>query len=167
MNGEIKDKTEEPKLPARNASRSDAGGKKEIWEFVKFSIIALLIVIPIRMWIAQPFIVQGSSMVPSFENGDYLIIDEITFQFRQPEKGEVIVFRYPQNPSQFFIKRVAGLPGETINNTTLTSEEYYVLGDNTFASSDSRYWGPVKKNLIIGRAILRLWPLSSLRILSK
>lgn len=155
MNEEIKDKTEEPKL------------KSEIWEFVKFSIIALLIVIPIRMWIAQPFIVNGSSMTPTFQNGDYLIIDEITFRFRQPEKGEVIVFRYPQNPSQFFIKRIAGLPGETMGNTNLTQDEYYVLGDNTFASSDSRYWGPVKKNLIIGRAILRLWPLSSLGILSK
>ncbi|MFH0803645.1 MAG: signal peptidase I, partial [Candidatus Tagabacteria bacterium] len=153
MNGEIKDKIEKPKL------------KKEIWEFVKFTFIALIIVIPIRMWIAQPFIVQGSSMVPSFESGDYLIIDEISYQFRQPEKGEVIVFRYPQNPSQFFIKRVAGLPGETINNTNLTSDEYYVLGDNTFASSDSRYWGPVKKDLIIGRAILRLWPLSNLGVL--
>ncbi len=154
MNEEIKDKTEKPKL------------KSEIWEFVKFSVIALVIVIPVRMWIAQPFIVNGSSMTPTFQNGDYLIIDEITFQFRQPEKGEVIVFRYPQNPSQFFIKRVAGLPGETMGNTNLAQDEYYVLGDNTFASSDSRYWGPVKKNLIIGRAILRLWPLSSLGILS-
>jgi signal peptidase I len=140
--------------------------KNEVWEFVKFAVIALLVVLPIRMWIAQPFIVHGSSMVPTFESGDYLIIDEITYQFRGPERGEVIVFRYPQNPSQFFIKRVAGLPGETINGTKLPQNEYYVLGDNTFASSDSRYWGPVKSNLIIGRAVLRLWPVSSLGILT-
>lgn len=139
--------------------------KSEIWEFVKFSLLALLIVMPIRLWIAQPFIVQGSSMTPNFQNGDYLIIDEITYQFREPERGEVVVFRYPKNPSQFFIKRIAGLSGETIGGIILAQDEYYVLGDNSSASSDSRYWGPVKSNLIIGRAILRLWPVSSLGIL--
>jgi len=148
------------------AMNEEIKAKNEVWEFVKFAVIALLVVLPIRMWIAQPFIVHGSSMVPTFESGDYLIIDEITYQFRGPERGEVIVFRYPQNPSQFFIKRVAGLPGETINGTKLPQNEYYVLGDNTFASSDSRYWGPVKSNLIIGRAVLRLWPVSSLGILT-
>jgi len=137
----------------------------EVWEFVKFSLLAVLIVMPIRLWIAQPFIVQGSSMVPTFQSGDYLIIDEITYQLRKPERGEVIVFRYPKNPSQFFIKRVAGLPGETIGGIVLAQDEYYVLGDNTPASSDSRYWGPVKSNLIVGRTILRLWPISSLGLL--
>ncbi len=145
-----------------NEVKSGSNAKSEIWEFVKFAVISILIVIPIRLWIAQPFIVHGSSMVPSFQNGDYLIVDEISYQLRQPERGEVIVFRYPKDPSQFFIKRVAGLPGDKINNTTLSSDEYYVLGDNTTASSDSRFWGPVKSNLIIGRVILRLWPLNSL-----
>jgi len=139
--------------------------REEIWEFVKFSVIAALVVIPIRLWIAQPFIVQGSSMVPTFQSGDYLIIDEITYQFRPPERNEVIVFRYPKNPSQFFIKRVAGLPGDTIGGLTLAKDEYYVLGDNTAQSSDSRYWGAVKKSLIVGRAILRLWPVSNLILL--
>jgi signal peptidase I len=152
MDEEIKDKIEKPKA------------KSEVWEFLKFSFIALAIVIPIRLWIAQPFIVQGSSMVPNFQNGDYLIIDEITYQFRQPERGEVIVFHYPKNPSEFFIKRVEGLPGETINGLTLAKDEYYVLGDNRPQSSDSRYWGPVKSDLIVGRAFLRLWPISSLGI---
>ncbi len=139
--------------------------KSEIWEFIKFSLLALLIVMPIRLWIAQPFIVQGSSMVPTFQNGDYLIIDEITYRFREPERGEVIVFRYPKNPSQFFIKRIVGLSGETVGGIILAQDEYYVLGDNNSASSDSRYWGPVKSKLIIGRAILRLWPPSSLGLL--
>ena len=101
-------------------------------------------------------------MVPTFHNGDYLIIDELSYEIRKPERGEVIVFHYPKNPSEFFIKRVAGLPGETINGITLANDEYYVLGDNTLASSDSRYWGPVKSNLIVGRAFVRLWPVSSL-----
>lgn len=148
-----------------NAVKSGSNAKHEIWEFVKFAVISVLIVIPIRIWIAQPFIVHGSSMVPNFENGDYLIIDEISYQFRQPERGEVIVFRYPKSPSQFFIKRIAGLPGENIGNIALADDEYFVLGDNSFASSDSRFWGPVKSKLIIGRAILRLWPLTGLGFL--
>jgi len=149
----------------KNAAKSGSSAKSEIWEFVKFAVISIIIVIPIRIWIAQPFIVHGSSMVPNFENGDYLIVDEVSYQFRQPQRGEVIIFRYPKDPSQFFIKRVAGLPGENIGNITLANDEYFVLGDNTLASSDSRFWGPVKSNLIIGRAILRLWPLAGLGFL--
>ncbi len=149
----------------KNEIKSGSNAKSEIWEFVKFSFIAILIVIPIRIWIAQPFIVHGNSMVPNFENGDYLIVDEVSYQFRRPQQGEVIIFRYPKDPSQFFIKRVAGLPGDKIGNITLASDEYFVLGDNTFASSDSRFWGPVKSNLIIGRAILRLWPIAGLGFL--
>jgi len=152
-------------IKVKSSSRQGNSIKSEIWEFVKFSVIAILIVLPIRLWIAQPFVVNGNSMVPNFHNGDYLIIDEITYQFRKPQIGEVIVFRYPKNPSEFFIKRIAALPGDTINGTTLAADEYYVLGDNKSASLDSRYWGPVKSNLIVGRAILRLWPISSLGIL--
>lgn len=150
--------TEEKTEQAQNETKP----KSEIWEFIKFSLLAIIIVIPIRLWIAQPFIVSGNSMVPNFHNGDYLIIDELSYEIRKPERGEVIVFRYPKNPSQFFIKRIAGLPGETINGIILANNEYYVLGDNAPASSDSRYWGPVKSNLIVGRAFVRLWPVSGL-----
>jgi signal peptidase I len=154
MNEEIKDKIAKPKV------------KSEVWEFFKFSVIAVAIVIPIRFWIAQPFIVHGNSMTPNFHNGDYLIIDEITYRFREPKRGEVVVFRYPKNTSQFFIKRIEGLPGETINGATLAENEYYVLGDNLLASSDSRFWGPLKSNLIVGRAVLRLWPIADLGLLN-
>src|SRR3989344_2839868 len=84
------------------------------WEFLKAVIISILIVIPVRAYVAQPFIVDGASMEPTFRGGDYLIIDELSFQFRAPERGEVIVFRYPQDPSQRYIKRIIGLPGETL-----------------------------------------------------
>ena len=86
------------------------------WEFIKFTLIAILIIVPFRLWVAQPFIVSGASMEPAFENGDYLIVDELSYHFRSPEKGEVIIFRYPLNPSKFFIKRIAGTPGETIDS---------------------------------------------------
>jgi len=84
------------------------------WEFARAVIISIVIVIPVRMYIAQPFIVDGASMEPNFAGGDYLIIDELTYQFREPRRGDVIVFRYPLNRSQFFIKRIVGLPEETV-----------------------------------------------------
>lgn len=88
--------------------------KKKIWELVRFTIIAIVIVLPIRMFIAQPFIVSGSSMYPTFKDGQYLIIDEISYQFEKPKRNEVIVFRYPNEKKKFFIKRVIALPNEEI-----------------------------------------------------
>ncbi len=77
--------------------------------------IAVAAVILVRTFVAQPFLVSGSSMEPTFVNGDYLLVDELTYYLRAPERGEVIVFKYPENPSSYFIKRIIGLPGETIN----------------------------------------------------
>ena len=72
-------------------------------------------VIPIRVFIISPFVVDGASMHPTFENLDYLIVDEIIYAFKEPARGDVVVFRYPGNPSIFYIKRVIGLPGETVS----------------------------------------------------
>jgi len=83
-------------------------------ETLKMAVLAFLIVLPIRFFLFQPFIVSGSSMFPNFESGDYLLIDEISYRFRKPERGEVIVFRAPPDPSARYIKRIIGLPGETI-----------------------------------------------------
>lgn len=83
-------------------------------EVFQIVAIAVLVVFPIRYFVFQPFIVKGASMEPNFHNGDYLIIDELTYRFREPERGEVVVFRFPQDPSQRFIKRIVGLPGETV-----------------------------------------------------
>jgi len=88
--------------------------KSFIWEIVKFSILAAIIVLPIRAFIAQPFIVNGRSMDPTFATGQYLIVDELSYRFKEPKRGDVIVLRYPRNPSKFFIKRIVGLPNETI-----------------------------------------------------
>ncbi len=85
-----------------------------LWETLKIIIIALLIVVPIRYFVFQPFFVKGQSMEPNFETGDYLIVDELSYRFREPQRGEVVVFKYPQNPTQRYIKRIIGLPGETI-----------------------------------------------------
>jgi len=84
------------------------------WEILKIVIIALAIIIPIRYFLIQPFFVNGASMDPNFLDGDYLIIDEISYRFNEPQREDVIIFRYPLDPSQFFIKRVIGLPNEIV-----------------------------------------------------
>ncbi len=108
-----------------------------IWEVAKIAIIAALIVIPIRYFIFQPFVVKGASMEPNFFDRDYLIIDEISYRFSSPERGEVVVFRYPKNPSQRFIKRIIGLPGETITisqGKIVISEnnDYWILDETEY-----------------------------------
>jgi len=166
-------------------------------ELLKFIVIAALIVFPIRFFVAQPFIVSGASMERTFLNGQYLIVDELTYHFNAPQRGDVIIFRYPKNPSEFFIKRIIGLPGETVtihNNTvtvtdtegsahvlaepyvtnlgdgpdatyTVPAGQYFVMGDNRPESSDSRVWGFLPRGNIVGRAIVRLLPLSTASIL--
>jgi signal peptidase I len=84
------------------------------WEVVKIVVLALAIVIPIRYFLFQPFVIQGSSMEPNFHEADYLIVNELSYRFRQPERGEVVVFKYPRDTTKRFIKRIIGLPGETV-----------------------------------------------------
>ncbi len=97
-----------------------------LWrDIVTLILLIVLVVVPIRIFIAQPFIVDGESMYPTFQNGNYLIVDEISYHFEKPKRGDVIVFRYPGDPSIFYIKRIIGLPGETviIKNGTVTIRE--------------------------------------------
>ena len=160
----------------------------------KIVVIALAIVLPIRYFLFQPFVVKGASMEPNYHTGDYLIVDEISYRFHTPERGDVIVFKYPYNPADRYIKRVIGLPGETVeikdgqiyvsengkvsilnessylsddfiktwknlDNTspvTLKEGQYFVLGDNRNASSDSRRWGILPEQNIIGRSALQV-----------
>ena len=83
-------------------------------ETLHFAFITLIIVLPIRIFIAEPFIVSGASMLPTFENGNYLIVDRLSYRITDPKRGEVIIFRYPKDTSKYFIKRIVGLPGETV-----------------------------------------------------
>ena len=170
---------------------------QSFWELVRFALIAIIIVVPIRIFIAQPFIVSGSSMVPTFQDGQYLVVDEISYIIGTPKRDDVVVFRNPNNTKVFFIKRIIGLPGETVdvkgNDVFITNKEhpngfkldqsflvnnggidghmelkdneYYVMGDNRPASSDSRYWGAVPKNLLVGRVFLRLLPPNKISLL--
>jgi len=97
-------------------------------EFFKLLLFSLAIVIPFRLFIAQPFVVEGASMYPTFKTGDYLIVDEISLRFTKPERGDVLVFRYPKDPRKSFIKRLIGLPGEIVRiedgQVKITSNEH-------------------------------------------
>lgn len=83
-------------------------------DVITFALVALLIVVPIRWFIAQPFIVRGDSMVPTFHSGDYLIVDQLSYRFADPVRGDVVIMRYPKDESVYFIKRIIGLPNETV-----------------------------------------------------
>lgn len=100
--------------------------KEFVIEFIKIVIIALAIVIPVRYFLIQPFYVKGASMEPNFHDYEYLIIDEISFRFRQPERGEIVVFHSPYNWQDYFIKRVVGLPGERV---VINNGEVYIYNE--------------------------------------
>lgn len=122
-------------------------------EIAVFLVLAIIIVLPIRLFIAQPFVVEGESMHPTFESGDYLIVDELSYHLHEPHRGDVIVFRYPGNPKVFYIKRIIGLPGETVDisggtvtitkadGTTLTLDESYVVNEDA-TYTQSTHIGP-------------------------
>lgn len=172
-----------------------------LWELVKILVIAIIIIVPIRLFVAEPFIVSGSSMVPTFHDREYLVINKIGYYLGKPDRGDVIVLKYPKNTKEYFIKRIIGLPGDTIKidkgsiyisnqqypngraleekylptglvtygspePVTLKSGEYFVLGDNRGASSDSRFWGILPENDIVGKAFIRVLPLSKFTVFS-
>jgi signal peptidase I len=187
-----------------------------IQEVVSVVALSLAIVIPIRVFIAQPFMVSGESMYKTFKDGNYLIVDELSYRFDKPQRGDVIVFKVPPkglelsnykiDKTVYFIKRIIGLPGETVevqgdkikiyndsnkdgfildepyayidklspNSTvfsdinkrvSLSESEYFVMGDNRYNSSDSRFWGTLPEENIKGRAFLRLFPINNISVL--
>ena len=85
-----------------------------LWEVFEIAVVAFVSVFIIRTFVVQPFLVRGASMEPNFKNGDYLLIDEISMRFRDIKRGEVVVFRFPRDPDVFYVKRIIGLPGETV-----------------------------------------------------
>lgn len=168
------------------------------FEVAKVIVIALVIVVPLRVFVFQPFLVRGDSMEPNYYNGDYLIVDQLSYRWRSPERGEVIVLKFPFDPQQRFIKRIVGLPGETVEvkdnkvvvysqvdggreaevldeslylplsaatpgsvRIDLREQEYFVLGDNRPFSSDSRKWGVLAQELIVGKVFLNVFSLEA------
>lgn len=172
-----------------------------IWEIVEVVLIAVITVVIVRNFLVQPFLVSGASMEPNFKGGDYLLVDEISYRFREPQRGEVIVFYYPADNATYYIKRIIGLPGEKIKikdgtvvvydrnspdelileenylpsdtqtpgdkEIIIGDNEYFVLGDNRYYSFDSRNWGTLDKDEIVGLVRLRLWPFNKVMAFEK
>lgn len=166
--------------------------KNNFADLIQFVAIVGAILVAVRFFVAEPHKVEGSSMIPNFQNGDYIITNKIGLRFTTIQRGEVIILQNPRNTTEDFIKRVIALPGDRIKladgnvyiNGQLLSEpylppgtetyggaylpndeeivipdnQYFVMGDNRTGSSDSREWGTVNRDLIIGQAWLRYWP---------
>ncbi|MDD3284865.1 MAG: signal peptidase I [Patescibacteria group bacterium] len=99
-----------------------------VLEITKTVIISLAIILPIRYFLIQPFVVDGASMQPNFHDKEYLIIDEISYRFGAPERGDVVVFKNPENHKEFYIKRTIGLPGESVK---IEDGEIYIKAINS------------------------------------
>lgn len=188
---------EEEKTPFLQENKGKNSIKSIIKEILIFAVIAFGIVLPFRMFVAEPYIVDGASMDPTFKTGDYLIVDKISYEIGTPERNTVVVFKYPNDTSKNFIKRIIGLPGDTITmngnevkisnkenpdgftinqsyvihnmpgnfQITLGEDEYFAMGDNRAESFDSRSWGVLPKKDMLGRPILRLFPVNKIGIL--
>ncbi len=162
-----------------------------LWELVHDLALAALLCYFLISFVAQAFRVQGTSMLPLLHDGERIIVDKLTYRFEPIRRGDVVVFWYPRDPTVSFIKRIVGLPGETIEinrgvllidgqatredyitpasrdpasqpPTRVPPGHYFVLGDHRVSSNDSRNWGEVPQRYIYGRALLRFWPLSKL-----
>ncbi|MDI6870195.1 MAG: signal peptidase I [Bacillota bacterium] len=163
--------------------------KSVLQEYVEAVVLAAVLAAFIMTFIARSFFVEGYSMEPTLHHGERLLVDELTYRFRPPARGEIVVLRFPANPRMRFIKRVIGVPGDRIviqggrvilNGRPLEEgyiaeparsdagpyvvppDSYFVLGDNRNNSQDSRFptVGYVPRRLVVGRAILRYWPLT-------
>ena len=168
--------------------------KSELREYIEAFAIAILLALFIITFIAQSFLVQGQSMEPTLHNGERLLVDKLTYRFREPQRGEIIVFRYPSDPRRRFIKRIIGLPGDRLEirdnvvylngrpldepyikgptygeypPVTVKPGHFFVLGDNRNNSEDSRYEdvGQVPRRNVGGRALLIYWPITRIGIL--
>ncbi|MGE5507473.1 MAG: signal peptidase I [Chitinophagales bacterium] len=170
-------------------------GKSAVREWVETFVIAAVLAAFIMAFVVRSVWVDGQSMEPNFHNGERLLVDEVTYRFRPPQRGEVVVVRIPSKPAPF-IKRVIGLPGDNLYitdgrlqlNGKPVAEPYikepierewgpyvvppdtvFVMGDNRNNSEDSRFTevGYVSRRQIVGRAVARYWPLSRIGLIRK
>lgn len=171
---------------AIDSTSSLKAGKTALLEVLESIIIAVLLAVLIRLFILAPFVIPSGSMIPTLIEGDRIIVSKITYRIWEPQRGDVIVFKYPRDPSRDYVKRLIGLGGETValknNRLFINGQEvtekylpsglhfndygpvrvpeghYLMLGDNRNVSEDSRYWGPLPEKNIVGKALLIYWP---------
>lgn len=165
---------------------------EQVRDIVETVLIAALIAIVIRVFVFEPFLVDGPSMETTLFTGERLFISKLSYRFATPKRGDVVVFKYPLNPSKDYIKRCVAIGGDTVEvrlgrlyvNGNEVQEPYvrhpgvydmkavivpedciFVLGDHRTNSEDSRVFGPVKLASVKGKAVLILWPPSSIRLI--
>lgn len=164
----------------------DKKKKGVIRDTIETIVIAFILAMIIRTFVIQVFYIPTGSMIPTLLIRDRVIVNKFIYRFRSPQRQEVIVFKYPPNPKKDFIKRIVGIPGDTVvlrkgylfindqkineshplnrDNTyygpvKVPAKSYFVLGDNRYNSADSRVWGFVPKKCIVGKAFIKIWPL--------
>jgi signal peptidase I len=167
---------------APKKKKSKAGGA--LREIVETLVLTAIIFLGVRV-LVQNYKVEGYSMEPTLDDGQYLLINKVGMHFHQPTRGDIIVFEYPLDPSKSFVKRVIGVPGDTVEvrdqqtfvdgkaikepyirspengvfiRNVVPPGEYFVMGDNRNNSSDSRAWGMLPEKDIIGQAWVSYWP---------
>jgi signal peptidase I len=169
----------------------------EAWLLIRDLVFAVLIATVIVVFIVQPVKVEGTSMLPRLHDGERIFVNKLIYYgLPRLERGDIVVFWYPDDPAKSYIKRIIGLPGETVEvrdghifingkelnepyidpqlnlsmanlqSTFVKKHYYFVMGDNRDHSSDSRYWGLVPEKYIYGKALLRYWPVADLSIIS-
>jgi signal peptidase I len=158
--------------------------------------IAVVLALGIIAFVYQPVRVEGTSMAPHLADQDRIFINKFIYKFEPIERGDIVVFRYPRDPSKSFIKRVVGLPGETVEirdgvvtingvplredylvgdnsdiasypATTMPPDNYFLLGDRRRSSNDSRAWGAVHRDYIYGKAVFSYWPLERFGLIER
>lgn len=167
--------------------------RKSFWELAETLSVAVILAIIIRIFLIEPFYIPSRSMEPSLYPGDRVLVNKLVYRFSQPARGDIMVFKYPLAPSKNYIKRVVGLPGETIQGrdskiyingkelvedylpdglgtgdfdpVTIPREHYFMMGDNRGDSEDSRYWGTLERRLVKGKAVVIYWPIGRWKML--
>ena len=176
------------------AEKKESSLGSEIKDWVISIVIAVVLALFIRHFVVELYLVDGPSMRPTLVNSERLVVNKFIYHFKQPERGDVLVFRYPRDPSRDFIKRVIAVAGDTIEikdgrvflNGQLQNEPYilektrssyslatvpegtiFVMGDNRNNSEDSRFKdvGFVPFDLIKGKAVMVFWPLDQMKTL--
>jgi signal peptidase I len=184
----------EPIALSASAGESRTRVWRAVWELLHDLSVAVLFCFFLITFVAQAFRVQGTSMLPLLEDGERIIVNKFVYRFYPIERGDVVVFWYPRDPTVSFIKRVVGLPGDTVevkggdvfinghpvredyipprfrDDETLAPVEvkkgyYYVMGDHRNSSNDSRSWGEVPEKYVYGRAVFRFWPLAKMGVI--
>jgi signal peptidase I len=177
--------------PRRLRRARPVSGRRRLVDWCVIIVSAVLVAVIMRSTVVQTFVIPSESMVPTLEVRDRVVVDKLTYQFREPKRGEIVVFRTPpgvDGPYNQLVKRIVGVPGdivearggkvfvngqplkepylaadtvtEALPETVIPPRQYLVLGDNRGNSSDGRTFGTIGVDTLVGRAVIRAFPIA-------